>query len=484
MILDTLLHNVDIVESIGDLNINIEKIHFDSRKINNNDVFVALIGLEDDGHDYIEQAISSGAKVILCVNKPKDIVANIVYVIVDNSHKALAVMSSNYFDNPSGKLKLIGVTGTNGKTSVVNLLHQLFTLLNYKCGLISTIENINVNQKIRSTHTTPDPIQINLLLSQMVESGCEYCFMEVSSHALSQKRVDYLNFALGTFTNISHDHLDYHKSFESYLNAKKSFFDNLNNTAFSLVNNDDKHALIMLQNSKAIRHTFSLKKVSDFKCKIIENDFDGMLLHIDNNDVWVKLVGEFNAYNLLAVYSIAKLFKHSTKDILTAISMLNPAEGRFQSFKSSTGIIAVLDYAHTDDALKNVLSTINSIRKKNQKIITVFGCGGDRDRLKRPKMTSVACKLSSQVILTSDNPRSEDIAKIILDMTSELDDEYLKRTIIIHNRKQAIKTAFALAQNSDIVLIAGKGHEKYQEIEGEKNPFDDKEEILKLLNLN
>jgi len=484
MILNKLLNNVKIIEVFGDLNININNIHFDSRKVEENDLFITLIGTNQDGHSYIDKAINLGAKVIVCSKKPEVLIDKITYILNHDNHTTLAIMSSNYYDNPSQKIKLIGVTGTNGKTSVVNLLHQLFTSLNYKCGMISTIENIIDTERSESSHTTPDSLQINALLHKMVKSGCLYCFMEVSSHAIDQKRISCLNFTLGVFTNISHDHLDYHKSFESYLSVKKSFFDNLNKNSYALVNKDDKHALVMLQNSEAYHYTYSLKSVSDFKCKIIENDFNGMLLSIDNNDVWVKLVGEFNAYNMLAVYSIAILLEEESKEILKGVSLLSSTKGRFQSFKSNNGVIAILDYAHTDDALNNVISTINLIRNKNQQLITVFGCGGDRDKLKRPKMTKVACHLSSRVILTSDNPRSEDLENILSDMVFGLENEYLKKTITIHDRKQAIKTAFALAKEGDIILVAGKGHEKFQEIKGEKNPFDDKEEILKLLNIN
>jgi UDP-N-acetylmuramoyl-L-alanyl-D-glutamate--2,6-diaminopimelate ligase len=484
MILNKLLDNVDVIKTFGDLRVNVGSIHFDSRKIKENDLFIALVGANKDGNSYIDKAISLGAKVIVCSKKPEILLDNITYILSNDTHKVLAIISSNFYDNPSKKIRLIGVTGTNGKTSVVNLLYQLFTSLNYKCGMISTIENIIDTERYLSTYTTPDPLQINALLYKMVESKCLYCFMEVSSHAIDQKRISYLNFTLGVFTNISHDHLDYHKNLRNYINTKKSFFDNLSKNSSALVNKDDKQALVMLQNSKASHYTFSLKTASDFKCKIIEHDFNGMLLRIDNNNVWVKLVGEFNAYNILAVYSIAILLKQDSKEILKLVSLLSSTEGRFQTFKSNVGVTAILDYAHTDDALDNVISTINLIKNKNQKLITVFGCGGDRDKLKRPKMTRLACYLSSKVILTSDNPRSEDIENIISDMVFGLENEYLMKTIIIHDRKQAIKTAFSLANEGDVILVAGKGHEKFQEIKGEKTPFDDKEQILNFLNIN
>ena len=366
----------------------------------------------------------------------------------------------------------------------MSLLHQLFSQFGYKCGLISTVENLVYNQKIKSTHTTPDPKQINFLLNEMIKNECEYCFMEVSSHAVDQKRIHFLDFDIAVFTNISHDHLDYHKNFENYLNAKKLFFDNLNEEAEALVNKDDKRSSFILQNTKAKQKNFSLKSLSDFKCKIIESDLNGMLLSIDNNEVWVKLTGTFNAYNLLAVYSVAVLLEEDTHDILQAMSLISPAEGRFETFKNNKDNVCVLDYAHTEDALRNVISTINSIKKNNQNLITVFGCGRGRDKLKRPLMTRVAYDLSSKIILTSDNPRNEPIDEIISDMLKGIENDDHAKVLIINDREQAIKTAFAIAQTSDIILIAGKGHEKFQEINCEKMPFDDKEKILELINQN
>jgi len=484
MKLDYILEGVDVLEIKGNRSCDVLNFYFDSRLISDNDMFIAVKGVFQDGKKYINSAIEKGASVILCESFPELINDKVTYVLSKNARKALSKISCNFYNHPSKKIKLIGVTGTNGKTSVVSLLHQLFSKLGEKCGLISTVENLIGDKKITSTHTTPDPKQLNFLINKMVDEECTYCFMEVSSHALDQERISDLNFDIAVFTNITHDHLDYHKNFENYLNAKKVFFDNLDNRSIALVNKDDKRHEYILQNSKANKHTFSLKSFSNYKCKIIESDFDGMLLEIDNSQLWVKLTGRFNAYNLLAIYSVAILLEKEKIEVLNQMSLLLPAEGRFQTFKSSNDIVFILDYAHTDDALQNVISTINLIMKKNQNLITVFGCGGDRDKLKRPFMTQTACKLSSRVILTSDNPRSENIDDIISDMLSGISKEDLARTIVINDREQAIKTAFSIAQSSDIILVAGKGHEKYQEINGERKPFDDKEKILELINLN
>ena len=484
MRLNDILKDIDVLEIKGNRTCDIINFHFDSRLISENDMFIAINGVTQDGNKYINSAIEKGASVIVCEKIPQLINEKVTYVLSKNTRKALSKISCNFYGNPSKKIKLIGVTGTNGKTSVVSLLHQLFSKLGEKCGLISTVENLIGDKKIESTHTTPDPKQLNFLINKMVDEECAYCFMEVSSHALDQERISDLNFDIAVFTNITHDHLDYHKNFENYLNTKKGFFDNLDSKSIALVNKDDKRHEYILQNSKANKHTFSLKSFSHYKCKIIESDFDGMLLEIDNSQLWVKLTGRFNAYNLLAIYSVAILLEKEKIEVLNKMSLLLPAEGRFQTFKSSNDVVFILDYAHTDDALQNVISTINSIRKKNQNLITVFGCGGDRDKLKRPIMTQTACKLSSRVILTSDNPRSENIDNIISDMLSEISKEDLARTIVINDREQAIKTAFSIAQSSDIILVAGKGHEKYQEINGERKPFDDKEKILELINLN
>lgn len=484
MKLDLLLNKVDVLNIVGDTNIEISNIQLDSRNISKGDMFIALAGTQKSGDEFIQSAIINGAKAIICHNTPSIYSENVTYILVNDSNDVLSEVSNNFYDFPSKKLEIIGVTGTNGKTSIVSLLHQLFSIRGYKCGLISTIENIIDKKKYVSTHTTPDILQINFLLNKMVEVGCSYCFMEVSSHALDQNRIKGLNFKIAVFTNITHDHLDYHKSFKNYLNTKKSFFDNLEKTAIALINSDDKNANVMMQNSSAEKYTYSLQSISDYKCKIIESDFDGMLLELDNYKIWVKLVGKFNAYNLLAVYSVSKLLDGETDEILQALSIVSSAEGRFQTLKSDNNIVFIIDYAHTEDALQNVLSTINSIRKKHQNLITVFGCGGDRDRLKRPLMTNVACKLSSQVIITSDNPRNENINDIISDMLTGISEQNIEKTIVINDRKQAIKTAFKLAKSSDIILVAGKGHEKFQEISGVKTSFDDKHEILKLINKN
>jgi UDP-N-acetylmuramoyl-L-alanyl-D-glutamate--2,6-diaminopimelate ligase len=484
MKLDLLLNKVDVLDIIGDTNIEISNIQLDSRNISKGEMFIALAGTQKSGDEFIQSAIVNGAKAIICHNTPSTCSENVTYILVNDSNDALSVVSNNFYDFPSKKIEIIGVTGTNGKTSIVSLLHQLFSIRGYKCGLISTIENIIDQEKYISTHTTPDILQINFLLSKMVELGCSYCFMEVSSHALDQNRIKGLNFKIAVFTNITHDHLDYHKSFKNYLNTKKSFFDNLEKTAIALINRDDKNADVMMQNSLAKKYTYSLQSISDYKCKIIESDFDGMLLELDNYKIWVKLVGKFNAYNLLAVYSVSKLLEGDTDEILQALSIVSSAKGRFQTLKSVNNIVFIIDYAHTEDALQNVLSTINSIRKKNQNLITVFGCGGDRDRLKRPLMTNVACKLSSQVIITSDNPRNENIRDIISDMLTGISEQNIEKTIVINDRKQAIKTAFRLAKSNDIILVAGKGHEKFQEVSEVKIPFDDKQEILKLINKN
>jgi UDP-N-acetylmuramoyl-L-alanyl-D-glutamate--2,6-diaminopimelate ligase len=395
----------------------------------------------------------------------------------------LGIIASNFYNNPSERIKLLGVTGTNGKTTIVSLLHQLFELLNVKSGMLSTIYNKINDKVIPATHTTPDALQINNLLNKMIEEGCEYCFMEVSSHAISQARINGLNFTAGIFTNITQDHLDYHNTFTEYRDVKKSFFDLLSKSAFALVNKDDKNGMKMLEGTKANQLSYSLKSVSDYKCKVLENQFDGMLLSINKVDVWVKLIGDFNAYNILSVYATAKQFGFSDYKVLTALSMLTAAEGRFECVQSGD-ITAIVDYAHTDDALKNVLSTINNIRTKTEELITVVGCGGDRDKTKRPKMAAVACNLSTQVIFTTDNPRSENPDAIIEDMIRGLDPIQKKKVLVITDRRQAIKTACKLAKAKDIVLIAGKGHEKYQEINGEKFPFDDLEELKLSLNIN
>ena len=483
MKLKDLLYKVSIIKVVGTTDVDVANVQFDSRTIEKGDLFVAISGEITDGHKYIKETIVSGAKVIVVEKVPQDLDSSVTYVQVENSNEALGIIASNFYNNPSERIKLIGVTGTNGKTTIVSLLHQLFGLLNVKSGILSTIHNKINDKVIPSTHTTPDALQINYLLNTMIEEGCEYCFMEVSSHALSQARVNGLDFAAGIFTNITQDHLDYHNTFAEYRDVKKSFFDSLSKSAFALVNKDDRNGVKMLETTKADQLSYSLKSVSDYKCKVLENQFDGMLLSINKVDVWVKLIGDFNAYNILSVYAVAKQFGYSDYKVLTALSLLETVEGRFECIQSGN-ITAIVDYAHTDDALKNVLSTINNIRTKKEELITVVGCGGDRDKAKRPLMAAIACKLSTQVILTSDNPRSESPKAIIEDMIKGLDSIQKKKVLVITDRRQAIKTACKLAKSKDIVLIAGKGHEKYQEINGEKLPFDDLEELKQSLNLN
>ena len=478
--LKDILYNVNVIEIFGSTNRDVFNISFDSRKIIKGGVFVAIKGQKFNGHDYILFAIKQGVKIIIFEEKIQNYVPGITYVKVQDSSRSLSVIASNFYDNPSSKLKLIGVTGTNGKTTIVNILYQLFSMLGAKVGMLSTIENKILDRTFPAKYTTPDALEINYLLNKMIKEKCEYCFMEVSSHAISQSRIFGLKFSAGIFTNITHDHLDYHKSFDNYINVKKRFFTLLSKTSFALINKDDNNSLKMVENCKAKVITYSLKSVSDFKCKVVENQFNGMLLNISKVDVWVKLSGLFNAYNILSAYAIAKQFNFLKEDILTNLSIINSPEGRFQSlvFDDVTGIV---DYAHTDDALKNILTTINDIRV-NQQLITVLGCGGDRDKLKRPIMTKTAVDLSSLVILTSDNPRTEDPNEIIKDMTSGLNTKQKKKTLIIIDRSQAIKTACKIIEKNGIILIAGKGHEKYQEIDNERYEFDDYIELKKAMN--
>lgn len=484
MNLQDLLYKVSIESVLGSTNVEIADIQFDSRKVVKNNLFVAVSGTISDGHKFISNAISDGAIAIIVEEFPEKMVKNVTYVKVESSNDALGIVASNFYNNPSERIKLVGVTGTNGKTTIVSLLHQLFTLLNVKAGMLSTIQNKIESEIIPSTHTTPDAIQINLLLNKMIEAGCEYCFMEVSSHAISQGRINGITYSGGVFTNITQDHLDYHNTFAEYRDVKKSFFDSLSKNAFSLTNKDDKNGNKMLEATKAKKLSYSLKSFSDYKCRVLENQFEGMLLQINKVDVWVKLIGDFNAYNILSVYAVANQFGFSDYDVLTALSMLNSAEGRFQFVRNEDAITGIVDYAHTEDALKNVLSTINNIRSNTEELITIVGCGGDRDKAKRPLMAKVACNLSNQVIITSDNPRSEKPEEIIEDMLADLDPIQKKKVLVITDRKQAIMTAGRLAKKDDIILLAGKGHEKYQEINGEKFPFDDMEELKQSLNIN
>lgn len=480
MKLSNILSHIKIMEVVGSTSIPITSVDFDSRKVKEGALFVATIGTQVDGHKYIAQAIDSGAIAIVCETLPEEIRENVSYIKVENSQEALGYIASNWYDQPSSKIKLIGVTGTNGKTTIATLLHQTFSNLGYYCGLLSTIENQIGQQIIPSTHTTPDAISLNELLDKMVNEGCSYCFMEVSSHALNQGRTAGLDFDGAIFTNLTHDHLDYHKDFASYLKAKKIFFDQLKKEAFALTNSDDKNGKVILQNCKAEKHTYSIHSLGDFSARIIENQINGLNLQIDGRDVWFRLTGQFNAYNLLAIYGTAVLLGQNPDEVLSYLSNITSVDGRFDIIKSPEEITAIIDYAHTPDALLNVLRTIKEINTDHGRIIIVVGAGGNRDKKKRPEMARIAAEYSDQVILTSDNPRFEKAEDIIKDMKDGLSVKDLKKTISITSREEAIKTAYALAQAKDIILIAGKGHETYQEIEGVRHHFDDKELINKL----
>ncbi len=482
-LLSNILYKTSIEEVIGNTNISISTITFDSRCVTTHTLFVAIKGTVSDGHQFINTAIQNGATAILCEVLPNELKSNITYIKVQNSSAALGFVSCNFYGNPSEKLKLIGITGTNGKTTTVTLLFNLFKSLGYNVGLLSTVENKINDTVIPSTHTTPDALKLNELLAKMVEEKCEYVFMEVSSHAVVQHRITGLHFTVAAFSNITHDHLDYHKTFEEYIKAKKDFFDSLSQDAFALTNKDDKNGEVMLQNTKAKKFTYSLRSVADFKCKVIENHLNGLLLNIDNQEVWVKLIGSFNAYNVLVVYAITQILNQDKTQVLTTLSNLNSVEGRFQYIKSKDEIVAIVDYAHTPDALKNVLETIKDIRTGNEQVITLVGCGGDRDAAKRPIMAQIACVYSDKVILTSDNPRSEDPEDILNQMQNGINPSDARKTLRISDRKEAIKTATALAKRGDIILIAGKGHEKYQEIKGVKHPFDDFEIVKQTFEL-
>lgn len=459
---------------------DVQSLEFDSRKAGTGSVFFAIPGTRSDGHDFIPQVIENGCNMIVA-EKEVEIPSHVTLVVVDDSAKTLAIAANNFFGEPSQELKLIGVTGTNGKTTVTTLLHKLFTKLGYKVGLLSTVVNKIGEEDYPSTHTTPNPVALNQLLREMVDQGVTHCFMEVSSHAIHQHRVTGLQFAGGAFTNITHDHLDYHNTFKEYLNVKKAFFDGLSKEAFALTNVDDKNGEVMLQNTKAKQRSYALKTMADYRAKVLENQFTGLVLSINGVELWTRLIGDFNAYNLLAVFGVATELGEDQTDVLTVLSQLESVEGRFQFVQSEKGLTAIVDYAHTPDALANVLKTIENIRTKNENVYTVVGCGGDRDKLKRPEMAEIACKLSDKVILTSDNPRSEDPDQIIKDMMEGVDATSFKKVLSITDREQAIKTAVALAEPSDIILIAGKGHEKYQEINGVKHDFDDMQTVTELI---
>ena len=480
-LLKDILYRVTINRVIGSTSVAINNIEFDSRKIEFNDVFVAIKGVLSDGHNYIEKASDLGALVIICEKIPDKIINGITYVEVDNSNLALSVLAANYYGNPSDDIQLIGITGTNGKTTVATLLYKLFKKAGFKVGLLSTVKILIDNKEYKATHTTPDSLTINRYLKEMVDEGIEFCFMEVSSHGIDQMRTRNLNFKGGVFTNLSHDHLDYHKDFAAYRDVKKMFFDQLPKNAFALTNSDDKNGKYMLQNTKAKKYTYALKSIADYKSQVLENQFNGLLLKINGQELWVKLIGNFNAYNLLAIYAVADLLGLENLEILQLMSELESVDGRFQYVVSKNNITAIVDYAHTPDALKNILETINAIRSKNEDLITIVGCGGDRDVAKRPKMGNIAASLSSKVIFTSDNPRSENPATIIESMEKGVSGENFNKTLSISDRKQAIKTACQLAKNGDIILIAGKGHETYQEIKGKRIDFDDYKIINELL---
>ena len=471
--LKDILYKVTINAVVGSTSVQVNAIDFDSRKINKNDVFVAIKGTVSDGHQFIDVAIEKGAVAVICETLPTHLQDGITYIEVESASKALAFMAANFYKNPSENLKLIGVTGTNGKTTVATLLYQLFKKAGFKVGLLSTVKIMIDSTEYKATHTTPDSLTINKYLNMMNEEGVEFCFMEVSSHGIHQNRTEGLKFEGGIFTNLSHDHLDYHATFAEYRDVKKSFFDQLSKEAFALVNIDDKNGLVMLQKTKARKFTYALKTYADYKAQILENQFGGLLLKINDNEVWTRLVGNFNAYNILAIYATAELLGLEKVENLRLISELESVSGRFQYLISNEKITAIVDYAHTPDALQNVLETINSIRTKNEELITVVGCGGDRDKTKRPKMGHIASALSTKVIFTSDNPRSEVPETIIEEIEKGVEPQNYKKIVSIVDRRQAIKTACQMAQPNDIILIAGKGHETYQEIKGVRTDFDD-----------
>lgn len=475
------MYKVEINSVIGNTSFSVNKVEFDSRLVSDSDMYVAIAGVNVDGHDFISQAIKNGAKCIVCEKIPTQFVDEIVYVNVKSSRKALAIISSNYYDNPSSKLNLIGITGTNGKTTISTLLYDLYRNLGIKSGLISTVKISVGDNDYKAKQTTPDSLSINSYLNEMVKSEVRYCFMEVSSHGIHQNRIEGLNFKGGVFTNLTHDHLDYHENFENYRDTKKQFFDSLSPDSFALTNNDDKNGMVMLQNTTADKYTYSLNSISDFKARILESSFEGMLLKTNNSEFWSKLVGRFNAYNILSVYSVGSILGLPKEELLKGLSDLDAVVGRFQFYKKNK-ITAIVDYAHTPDALENILRSINEIKTAANNLITVVGCGGNRDKTKRPVMGDIASSLSSRVIFTSDNPRNEDPDLIIKEMISGVKLSNSNKTISISNRKEAIKAACQFAQSNDIILVAGKGHEAFQEINGIKNDFDDFDIVKELLN--
>lgn len=474
-----IVYGISLQKVIGSTEVTVEALTLDSRNAGAGSLFFAVAGTRFDGHDFIAKVIEQGCRVIIA-EKEVAVPEGVTLIVTENSHKATGIVASNFYGEPSRQLKLVGITGTNGKTTTTTLLYNLFMQLGYKTGLLSTVVNKIGAETIPSTHTTPDPIALNALLAQMVDANCEYCFMEVSSHAIHQYRIAGLEFAGGVFTNITHDHLDYHNTFKEYLDVKKRFFDELPVTAFALTNIDDKNGRVMIQNTRAKVVTYAMKSPADYKVKVLENQFSGLVLNINGKEVWSRLVGDFNAYNLLTAYAVSILLEEEEEEVLRVLSSLESVEGRFQYFISESGVVAIIDYAHTPDALENVLKTIANIRTKNETLYTIVGCGGDRDKAKRPEMARIACELSDKVILTSDNPRSEDPNQIIEEMNAGVPGYHFKKTISVVDRKQAIKTAISMAEKGDIILIAGKGHEKYQEINGVKHDFDDRQIALEL----
>ncbi|HNU78514.1 MAG TPA: UDP-N-acetylmuramoyl-L-alanyl-D-glutamate--2,6-diaminopimelate ligase [Prolixibacteraceae bacterium] len=472
-----------ILEIKGNAEMALQGIAFDSRKVAPGFLFVAQKGIHTDGHLYIASAIERGASAVVCEELPSSLPENVLFIKVDNADEMLGDLASAWYDHPSRKIKVIGITGTNGKTSIATLSYRLFSRLGYQAGLISTISTIVGQKTETATHTTPDALKIHSLLNEMVLQGCDYCFMEVSSHAVVQYRISGIHFAGGIFTNLTHDHLDYHKTFDQYLKAKKGFFDRLPSTAFALINMDDKNGPVMLQNCRGAHRTYSVRTMADFRCRVLETHFEGMLITIDGQEVWTHLVGKFNASNLLAVYATALLTGQEREEVLQEISELTAVQGRFDALRSLDGKLAIVDYAHTPDALKNVLFAIAEIRTGNEKVITVVGAGGDRDRTKRPEMAREAVLASDRVILTSDNPRTEDPETIIREMETGIDKTHRNKAISITNRREAIKTACLMAAPGDIILVAGKGHENYQEIMGIKYHFDDKEVIREIFGI-
>ncbi|MDX6746467.1 UDP-N-acetylmuramoyl-L-alanyl-D-glutamate--2,6-diaminopimelate ligase [Polaribacter sp. PL03] len=480
--LKDILYKVSINQVFGNTNVGVKNIVFDSRKVEGKDVFIALKGVSVDGHLYIDKAINLGAIAIVCEDFPVVQKEGVTYIQVADANVALAIMAANFYDNPSSKIPLVGVTGTNGKTTIASLLYQLFKKAGYKVGLLSTVKILVDETEFKATHTTPDSLTINGYLDKMIDVGVDYCFMEVSSHGIHQKRTEGLTFVGGIFTNLSHDHLDYHDTFAEYRNVKKQFFDSLPKNAFALTNIDDKNGDFMLQNTKAKKVTYALKTIADFKVKILEKQLSGTLISVDGTDVWTKLIGVFNIYNLTAIIATAELLGLEKLEVLTIVSELESVSGRFEYVVSENGITAIVDYAHTPDALKNVLETINDIRTGNEKVVTVVGCGGDRDKTKRPKMAHIASQLSNQAIFTSDNPRTENAQTILDEMEIGVSPENYRKTLTVLDRKQAIKTACKFSEAGDIILIAGKGHENYQEINGVRAHFDDLEEVKNCFN--